>query len=202
MLNRDAWIQRFGNVSALQLEDYGPVQSRRVFYASGIEVEYGITTRDWLNTTPIDEGTQKVLNDGYCLLDDKVGLFSTFFANQRLMPPPSADGLASQVTAEFPALQFSDVQIVTSGVDHAVLILDSTWVFRFPRRVEYRASFIRELDLLKQLQMRCPVTVPHYEYISRAKDFGGYRIIRRSYHCAQPPDLPKAGPEPMEGCGI
>jgi aminoglycoside 2''-phosphotransferase len=148
-----------------------------VFYASGIEVEYGITTRDWLNTNPMDEGTQKVLNDGYRLLDDKVGLFSTYFANQGLMAPPNAEALASRVTAEFPGLHFSDVHFVNSGVDHAVLILDSTWVFRFPRTAEYRVSLTRELNLLKQLQARSPVAVPHYEHISRAQDFGGYRII-------------------------
>ena len=48
----------------MDLEDYGLVQSRRVRYGNGVEVEFGITTIGWLNTAPIDEGSRRVMSDG------------------------------------------------------------------------------------------------------------------------------------------
>ena len=42
-LNELTWISQFGVVQAASIEDWGLVQSVRVFYADGPEVEYGIT---------------------------------------------------------------------------------------------------------------------------------------------------------------
>jgi len=78
LLQNDDWIERFGTVSKTQLEDYGLVQSRRVFYEDGVEAEFGLTGREWLRTDPVDGGTRWVLQFGYKVLDDKAGLFSSF----------------------------------------------------------------------------------------------------------------------------
>ena len=40
-----AWAERFGRVEKHQTEDYGKLISIRVWYQSGPEVEYGITTK-------------------------------------------------------------------------------------------------------------------------------------------------------------
>src|SRR2546426_541946 len=77
LLQNDHWIQLFGRVSKTQLEDYGLVQSLRVFYEDGVEAEFGLTSREWLRTDPIDADTRCVLQSGYEILDDKAGLFST-----------------------------------------------------------------------------------------------------------------------------
>jgi len=79
-LETDEWLSGFGTVRTIELEDYGLVQCRRVRYENGIEVEFGITTDEWLNTVPIDEGSRRVMSDGHRILDDKAGLFSTFLA--------------------------------------------------------------------------------------------------------------------------
>ena len=79
-LETDEWLSGFGTVRTIELEDYGLVQCRRVRYENGIEVEFGITTAEWLNTVPIDEGSSRVMSDGHRILDDKAGLFSTFIA--------------------------------------------------------------------------------------------------------------------------
>jgi predicted nucleotidyltransferase len=86
-LETNEWLERFGNVRTADLEDYGLVQSRRVRYENGIEVEFGITTAEWLNTTPIDEGSLRVMSDGHRILDDKAGLFSAFLAVMRKDQP-------------------------------------------------------------------------------------------------------------------
>jgi predicted nucleotidyltransferase len=40
------WIERFGAVEKYQTEDYVKLISPRVWYRNGVEVEYGITTKD------------------------------------------------------------------------------------------------------------------------------------------------------------
>ena len=66
------WISEFGVAQAVSIEDWGIVQSVRVFYADGPEVEYGITSSEWV-TVPLDEGTIKVLRDGALVLIDRDG---------------------------------------------------------------------------------------------------------------------------------
>ena len=75
-LEDDRWFKRFGSPTRVQNEDYGVVQSWRVWYASGLEVEFGITTRAWVSADPIDPGTERVLQDGYMILCDKEGLLA------------------------------------------------------------------------------------------------------------------------------
>lgn len=73
-LQDDQWLAVFGPVRSVTLEDWGLVQSRRVFYADRLEVEFGITTPQWTATDPVDEGTQQVLLDGVRILYDPQGL--------------------------------------------------------------------------------------------------------------------------------
>ena len=67
-----SWISEFGVAKDVSVEDYGVVQSVRVFYEDGPEVEYGITSSEWA-TLPLDEGTLKVLRDGVKVLLDRDG---------------------------------------------------------------------------------------------------------------------------------
>ena len=62
----------FGVSQSVSIEDWGIVQSVRVFYADGPEVEYGITSSEWV-TFPLDEGTITVLRDGVVVLLDRDG---------------------------------------------------------------------------------------------------------------------------------
>lgn len=66
------WISEFGVAKDVSVEDYGVVQSVRVFYEDGPEVEYGITSSEWARL-PLDEGTLKVLRDGVKVLLDRDG---------------------------------------------------------------------------------------------------------------------------------
>ncbi len=67
------WINNFGEVIKHNIEDWGMVQSIRVFYKNGEEVEFGITSPQWA-TVPIDPGTQEVLLGGAKILVDKTSL--------------------------------------------------------------------------------------------------------------------------------
>ena len=74
LINETSWLAQFGNVGSIQLEEYGLVRSLRVHYADGLEVEFGIASRDWCSP-PIDLGTAQVINDGLCSIHDPEDMF-------------------------------------------------------------------------------------------------------------------------------
>jgi predicted nucleotidyltransferase len=74
-LENNEWARQFGSIERQQIEHYGLVTSLRVWYASGREVEYGITTRHWA-AMPLDKGTQGVIDDGMEVLFEREALLS------------------------------------------------------------------------------------------------------------------------------
>ncbi len=66
------WATTFGSLAEKAIEDWGKVTSLRVWYEGGEEVEFGITTSEWV-AHPIDEGTWKVISDGIRILFDRHG---------------------------------------------------------------------------------------------------------------------------------
>lgn len=64
------WVKQFGSVSRTHVEHYGKVTSLRVWYADGMEVEYGLTDVTWA-AIPLDEGTRKVVSDGIQVLFER-----------------------------------------------------------------------------------------------------------------------------------
>ena len=75
-LEKLTWISEFGVAQAVSIEDWGIVQSVRVFYCEGPEVEYGITSSKWV-TLPLDRGTITVLRDGVLVLLDRDGALTS-----------------------------------------------------------------------------------------------------------------------------
>lgn len=67
-----SWVSIFGEPQGYQEEDYGKLTSVRVFYASGLEVEFGFVTPDWAKA-PIDAGTKRVVSGGIKVLHDPHG---------------------------------------------------------------------------------------------------------------------------------
>lgn len=72
-INDHKWIHSFGNVSTYSFEDWGRVQSIRVFYKNSFEVEFGIAESIWAEI-PVDPGTLRVIHDGCKIIIDKSGL--------------------------------------------------------------------------------------------------------------------------------
>ncbi len=69
-LDDTGWVGAFGVVAQQQFEDWGKVTSVRVWYKGGQEVEFGLTTPDWL-AQPLDAGTRAVIADGARILFDR-----------------------------------------------------------------------------------------------------------------------------------
>jgi predicted nucleotidyltransferase len=74
-LENEEWIEAFGAPKRTAREDWGRVTSLRVWYADGLEVEFGIADPDW-GSAPLDAGTQQVIDDGCVLLLDRGTAFS------------------------------------------------------------------------------------------------------------------------------
>ena len=67
--NRD-WVAEFGNPSVVYIEDWGKVTSLRVYFADGLEVEFGLTDPSW-GADPDDLGTADVIANGLIILHEK-----------------------------------------------------------------------------------------------------------------------------------
>lgn len=76
-LTNTEWLRDFGIVITQKVEEYGKLTSLRVWYESGLEVEYGFTTREWVKT-PLDKGTKRVIEDGMRVLFEKETLLSPY----------------------------------------------------------------------------------------------------------------------------
>ena len=78
--NRD-WLNNFGTPDIVADEDWGLVQSIRVFYGE-LEVEFGITGLKWVNP-PIDRGTAQVMRSPMRILYDPESRMSKAVAEAR-----------------------------------------------------------------------------------------------------------------------
>lgn len=67
---------------------------------------------------------------------------------------------------------------IDEGWDFKVLILDDTWVVRWPRHSLAFEEIEKEVELLPVLAPLVPVEVPRFEYVSRDPWLVAYRLIR------------------------
>lgn len=72
-LDNRTWVAHFGDATSVTHEDWGLVQSLRVTYADGSDVEFGLTRVVWAEP-PLDAGTVRVIRDGLRVVSDPAGL--------------------------------------------------------------------------------------------------------------------------------
>src|SRR6266545_5072717 len=70
-LDDTQWIEHFGAAGPPEREDYGMVQSLRVTYRDGLEVEFGLTVPQWAGTEGLEAGTREVVSDGCRIIFDR-----------------------------------------------------------------------------------------------------------------------------------
>lgn len=74
-ITNSEWTRVFGKPITKKVEGYGKLTSLRVWYESGLEIEYGFTTREWVKK-PLDIGTKELVEDGLRVLFEKEKLLS------------------------------------------------------------------------------------------------------------------------------
>lgn len=94
------------------------------------------------------------------------------------MTSPQLADFTARVAKAFPDLQWETSRLITEGWDHAVVILDNHWVFRFPLAPDYGRQLAEEIEILKALAPRLNVQVPEYSLIPQGVGFAGYRMVR------------------------
>jgi uncharacterized protein len=67
------WVSQFGEVEESKAENWGGVETLRVFYKGAIEVEYNFSSPNWASI-PVDAGTHSVISDGMKILSDPQGI--------------------------------------------------------------------------------------------------------------------------------
>jgi len=83
-LTDPSWLSSLGNLLQYQQEAYGKVTSLRVWYADGLEVEFGLADSSW-GSDPGDKGDARVIRDGIivlfeknCFLSDRLAQVASF----------------------------------------------------------------------------------------------------------------------------
>lgn len=80
-LEDQGWLEQFGLAQSVQLEPYGKLTSIRVWYADGLEVEYGLTGEEWA-ADPLDPGSRRVMEGGMRVLFERGDLLSHHLARK------------------------------------------------------------------------------------------------------------------------
>lgn len=76
----------------------------------------------------------------------------------------SADEAAAYIGGQFARLRGAPVEVLATGWDNTVFLVDGEWIFRFPRRSVALPGFRREMAHLPVLAPRLPLPVPVPEF--------------------------------------
>lgn len=84
-----------------------------------------------------------------------------------------ADYLA-RIGDAFHDVVYRSARLIDEGNDYAIVCLDDSLIFRFPRNGD-SADLKREVRLLEDVRARTSINVPNYLYLT--EEFGGYPIL-------------------------
>lgn len=83
-----------------------------------------------------------------------------------------------KIKKEFPSLRWNKYSMITGGWDHDAVILDDTYVFRFPKNTTSKKRILNEAKILGYLQKKISLQIPKPVFVSKHYRFAGYAYIR------------------------
>jgi len=94
----------------------------------------------------------------------------------------SAESYRAIIAACFPEFPIATCAVHSQGWDSVAVLVDDTFIFRFPKRPDVEPQYRMEARLLPQLAPTLSVAVPRFEFIwpggrSYPQRFVGYRMI-------------------------
>jgi aminoglycoside 2''-phosphotransferase len=94
----------------------------------------------------------------------------------------SAESYHAIIAACFPELPIASCAVHSQGWDSVAVLVDDTFIFRFPKRPDVEPQYRTEAWLLPQLAATLSVAVPRFEYFwpggpAYPQSFVGYRMI-------------------------
>jgi len=100
--NPQTWTRLLGG-QLIRLQQWGPLTEVRLRRPSGFDVEMGIVPLSWATTTPVDDGTYRVINDGHRIVYDPDGILAALSTACRIRSstprhpqPPRADRITPE----------------------------------------------------------------------------------------------------------
>jgi aminoglycoside phosphotransferase (APT) family kinase protein len=110
---------------------------------------------------------------------DPVGAPAPEWTAERLVDAAQA---AQLVGRQFPQLRGARVELIATGWDNTVYLVDGSWVFRFPRRTIALDGVRREIELLPRLAPALPLPIPVPEFVGAPSEsypwpFWGGRLL-------------------------
>jgi predicted nucleotidyltransferase len=87
-LKEQDWVSHFGDPVRVIEEDWGRVTSLRVFYAGGLEVEFGLSDPGW-GADSSDKKTATVIANGLIILHEKDAHLSNKMKHNQILPGSS-----------------------------------------------------------------------------------------------------------------
>lgn len=85
------------------------------------------------------------------------------------------------INKEFPDFNIFSVAKIGEGWDSKAFIINETWIFRFPKRLEVKNNLKKEALLLPAIQNLLNLAIPTFEYISNTNIFAGYKKLEGSF---------------------
>lgn len=80
-----------------------------------------------------------------------------------------------RIKVTFPDVSWDQAKLITR--EHHTVILDDSFVFRFPREASESRRLRREVRLMRFLAPRLSLPVPDYSYVPPDSSFAGYELI-------------------------
>lgn len=90
-----------------------------------------------------------------------------------------AEFFLQKIKIEFPEVKWKKYIYLTHGWDHVIIILDSKFVFRMPKKVskDSLSNLHDEIQLLRYLKNKVRASIPDYTYLSKDKSLAGYKLV-------------------------
>ena len=81
-LDDTEWISTFPGARLIRQRSFGMVDERRLLMPTGLEIEVGVTTPEWVTTGHLDEGTSAVVRAGLRIIYDPRGMLRALVARE------------------------------------------------------------------------------------------------------------------------
>lgn len=79
------------------------------------------------------------------------------------------------IKQDYPNFIIKSIKPLKSGWDNFVLEINRTYIFRFPKRKDFKLS--KEIEVLKALENKISLNIPVYEFIGTQTPYVGYKKI-------------------------
>ena len=87
------------------------------------------------------------------------------------------ESIKQTINHEFPSFKIKTIKKIGEGENSNAFILNDNYIFRFPKNDEIKQSLKKEISVLPKIKSFLNLDIPEFDFISKEKEFVGYRLI-------------------------